>query len=245
MTETSGKQLLHLVFGGELTSLDSLDFKDLSKLDIVGVYPNYATAHAAWKAQGAGDRRQRAYALLHRASAPPARPAGRLTIRSMGLLKRITRSRAVQEALGFAVARYLGLVRRTNRFVMEPADAYERDRPGDAGDRGHVARSAFHDPLREAAGRTAQRVSFRARETANSTRSRCGISGCGRSAGRAPGDATSRQGRRGGAAGMLGPLATARWWCSRPTSPRYPASADWGSSRWRNSRDGRSCRSPS
>jgi lysophospholipid acyltransferase (LPLAT)-like uncharacterized protein len=47
----------------------------------------------------------------------------------MGLLKRITRSRAVQEVLGFAVARYLGLVRRTNRFVMEPTDAYDRIGP--------------------------------------------------------------------------------------------------------------------
>ena len=50
MTETPGKQLLHLVFGGELEDLDSYDFKDLSKLDIVGIFPNYATAHAAWKA---------------------------------------------------------------------------------------------------------------------------------------------------------------------------------------------------
>lgn len=47
----------------------------------------------------------------------------------MGLAKRITRSRAVQEAIGFLVARYLGLVRRTNRFVMEPADAYDRIGP--------------------------------------------------------------------------------------------------------------------
>src|ERR1051325_11001881 len=47
----------------------------------------------------------------------------------MGLLKHITPSRAVQEGLGFAVARYLGLVRRTNRFVMEAADAYERIGP--------------------------------------------------------------------------------------------------------------------
>ena len=45
------KQLLHLVFGGELKSLDSVEFKDLDKLDIVGVYPNYATAYAAWKGQ--------------------------------------------------------------------------------------------------------------------------------------------------------------------------------------------------
>lgn len=45
------KQLLHLVFGGELATLDSTEFKDLDTLDIVGVYPNYATAHAAWKAK--------------------------------------------------------------------------------------------------------------------------------------------------------------------------------------------------
>ena len=51
MTETTSKQLLHLVFGGELKSLDSVEFKDLDKLDIVGVYPNYATAYAGWKAQ--------------------------------------------------------------------------------------------------------------------------------------------------------------------------------------------------
>jgi lysophospholipid acyltransferase (LPLAT)-like uncharacterized protein len=44
----------------------------------------------------------------------------------MGLVKRITRSRAVQEAMGFLVAGYLKLVQRTNRFVMEPADAYDR-----------------------------------------------------------------------------------------------------------------------
>lgn len=52
MTDTTDpRQLLHLVLGGELTSLDSVEFKDLEKLDIVGVYPNYATAYAAWKGQ--------------------------------------------------------------------------------------------------------------------------------------------------------------------------------------------------
>ena len=45
------KPLLHLVFGGELVSLDGSEFKDLSKVDIVGIYPNYATAYAAWKAK--------------------------------------------------------------------------------------------------------------------------------------------------------------------------------------------------
>ena len=47
----------------------------------------------------------------------------------MSLLKRLSRIRAVQEVVGFLVARYLGLVRRTNRFVMEPADAYDRIGP--------------------------------------------------------------------------------------------------------------------
>jgi len=47
----------------------------------------------------------------------------------MGLIKRISRSRPVQEALGFLVAAYLKLVQRTNRFVMEPADAYDRIGP--------------------------------------------------------------------------------------------------------------------
>jgi hypothetical protein len=45
------QQLLHLVFGGELVSLGSTEFRDLEKLDIVGVYPNYASAYAAWKAK--------------------------------------------------------------------------------------------------------------------------------------------------------------------------------------------------
>ena len=44
----------------------------------------------------------------------------------MDFVKRITRSRAVQEVLGFLVASYLKFVHRTNRFVMEPADAYDR-----------------------------------------------------------------------------------------------------------------------
>jgi lysophospholipid acyltransferase (LPLAT)-like uncharacterized protein len=47
----------------------------------------------------------------------------------MSLLKRLVRSRPVQEALGFLMAQYLDLVRRTNRFVSEPSDAYERIGP--------------------------------------------------------------------------------------------------------------------
>jgi hypothetical protein len=61
------KQLLHLVFGGELTSLDEIEFRDLSKLDIVGVYPNYAAAYAAWKAkaQQTVDNAHMRYFIVH------------------------------------------------------------------------------------------------------------------------------------------------------------------------------------
>ena len=67
MTDMPGKQLLPLVFGGELNSLESVDFKDLSKLDIVGIYPNYAAAHAAWKAkaQATVDNAQMRYFVVH------------------------------------------------------------------------------------------------------------------------------------------------------------------------------------
>jgi hypothetical protein len=51
MSELVPGQLLHLVFGGELTSPDGVDFKDLAKLDIVGIYPNYKLAYDAWKAK--------------------------------------------------------------------------------------------------------------------------------------------------------------------------------------------------
>ena len=62
-----GGQLLHLVFGGELTDLSRTEFKDLSRLDIVGIYPNYAAAYAAWraKAQQTVDNAQMRYFIVH------------------------------------------------------------------------------------------------------------------------------------------------------------------------------------
>ena len=64
---TSPKQLLNLVFGGELTSLYSVEFRDLGELDIVGIYPNYAEAHAAWKAaaQRTVDNAMMRYFVVH------------------------------------------------------------------------------------------------------------------------------------------------------------------------------------
>jgi hypothetical protein len=60
-------QLLHLVFGGELTDISGVEFKDLSKLDVVGIYPNYATAYAAWKAkaQQTVDNAHMRYFIVH------------------------------------------------------------------------------------------------------------------------------------------------------------------------------------
>lgn len=60
-------QLLHLVFGGELVDLARTEFKDIDKLDIVGVYPNYASAYAAWKAkaQQTVDNAQMRYFIVH------------------------------------------------------------------------------------------------------------------------------------------------------------------------------------
>ena len=61
------KQLLHLVFGGELKSIDGTEFRDLDALDIVGIYPNYATAQAAWKAkaQQSVDNAHMRYFVVH------------------------------------------------------------------------------------------------------------------------------------------------------------------------------------
>jgi Domain of unknown function (DUF4170) len=68
MTDVSGKkQLLHLVFGGELENLNEVNFRDLSGLDIVGIFPDYATAHTAWKAkaQQTVDNAHMRYFIVH------------------------------------------------------------------------------------------------------------------------------------------------------------------------------------
>lgn len=64
---TDGKQLLHLVFGGELKEIGGSDFKDPATLDLVGIYPNYAAAYDAWlrKARETIDNAQMRYVIVH------------------------------------------------------------------------------------------------------------------------------------------------------------------------------------
>lgn len=61
------KQLLHLVIGGELSDLEHNTFKDLSKVDIVGAFPSYDEAKAAWraKAQETVDNALVRYFIIH------------------------------------------------------------------------------------------------------------------------------------------------------------------------------------
>lgn len=60
-------QLLHLVFGGELVDPQSNEFRDVDAIDIVGIYPNYATAYTAWKAkaQATVDNAHMRYFIAH------------------------------------------------------------------------------------------------------------------------------------------------------------------------------------
>jgi hypothetical protein len=75
-TAIDSDQKLHLVFGGELQDLDGVRFRDIRNLDIVGIFPDYASAQAAWraKAQATVDSAQTRYFVvhLHRLLEPPA-----------------------------------------------------------------------------------------------------------------------------------------------------------------------------
>lgn len=79
--EAGKKQLLHLVFGGELKSLGGTEFRDLDELDIVGIFPDYETARTAWKAkaQASVDNAHMRYFVvhLHRLLDPDVKPAGK------------------------------------------------------------------------------------------------------------------------------------------------------------------------
>jgi len=61
------KQLLHLVFGGRLLDPHSRTFTDVEDLDIVGMFPDYASAYKAWrgKAQATIDDAEMRYFIVH------------------------------------------------------------------------------------------------------------------------------------------------------------------------------------
>ncbi|TWG61773.1 MULTISPECIES: DUF4170 domain-containing protein [unclassified Aminobacter] len=65
--EKENKQLLHLVFGGELKSLSGTEFRNVNELDIVGIYPDYKSAEVAWKAkaQATVDNAHMRYFIVH------------------------------------------------------------------------------------------------------------------------------------------------------------------------------------
>ncbi|HEX9214624.1 DUF4170 domain-containing protein [Bradyrhizobium diazoefficiens] len=79
MPDSAPQQLLHLVIGGELLDLEHNTFKNLDDVEIVGLYPNYAAAHVAWraKAQSTVDNAQMRYFIvhLHRLLDPNQEPA--------------------------------------------------------------------------------------------------------------------------------------------------------------------------
>ncbi len=80
--ESDKPQRLHLVFGGELKSLDSHEFRDPAKIDVVGLFPDYASAERAWraKAQQTVDSAQTRYLIvhLHRLIEPDLAPPTRI-----------------------------------------------------------------------------------------------------------------------------------------------------------------------
>ncbi|WCL53091.1 DUF4170 domain-containing protein [Gimibacter soli] len=63
----SDKQLLHLVFGGPVSDPQTLDFTDLSKLEIVGVFGSYQEAENAWRSvsQANVDDAMTRYVVVH------------------------------------------------------------------------------------------------------------------------------------------------------------------------------------
>jgi len=61
------RQLLHLVIGGELATVGVNEFRDLTKVEFVGAFPNYAAAYRAWKAkaQATVDNALMRYFIIH------------------------------------------------------------------------------------------------------------------------------------------------------------------------------------
>ena len=60
-------QKLHLVMGGRVSDPQGLDFVNLEKMDLVGIFPDYASAEEAWrgKAQSTVDDAEMRYVIVH------------------------------------------------------------------------------------------------------------------------------------------------------------------------------------
>jgi len=77
-------QRLHLVFGGELVDPQSTQFRNVNDIDLVGIFPDYASAFTAWKsaAQRTVDNAHTRYFIAHlhrlRDEEEPAGPTGEL-----------------------------------------------------------------------------------------------------------------------------------------------------------------------
>ena len=58
---------LHLVFGGELDSPSSTEFRDPDAIEVVGIFPSYDAAYNAWKAkaQATVDNAHMRYFIAH------------------------------------------------------------------------------------------------------------------------------------------------------------------------------------
>jgi hypothetical protein len=58
---------LHLVFGGRVSDPQTLEFQDPSKLDVVGIFPDFASAEKAWRAaaQRTVDDAEMRYVVVH------------------------------------------------------------------------------------------------------------------------------------------------------------------------------------
>lgn len=59
--------LLHLVFGGRVSDPQTLDFTDLTDIDVVGIFPDYKSAEKAWRAaaQRTVDDAEMKYVVVH------------------------------------------------------------------------------------------------------------------------------------------------------------------------------------
>jgi len=79
MSDVFAKQPLYLVFGGELEDVSGVSFRDVPALDLVGIFPDYDSAKAAWRAKAQAtvdDAHMRYFVVhLHKLLEPDAAPS--------------------------------------------------------------------------------------------------------------------------------------------------------------------------